>query len=65
MSKYDKKIMDVVVDGKKVGELVQKQTAEEYSKEHWELCHFKKLWETQLKNCKNVFRTPIIKDRDE
>jgi len=33
--KYDEKIMDVVHNGEKVGEITRKRSAEEYAKEHW------------------------------
>jgi hypothetical protein len=65
MSKYDKKIMDIVVDGVKKGELIKKRTAEEYSKEHWELARIKRLFYQSIESCKNKFKTPIFESKWE
>ena len=63
MSKYDEKIMDFVHNGEKIGELVRRRTAEEYSKEYWELRKIRKMFYESVKSCKNTFRTPIIKNK--
>ncbi len=64
MSKYDQKIMDVVCNGKKVGELIRKRTAEEYAKEYWELRKIRMEFYKMINNSKNTFRTPIIGEKE-
>lgn len=65
MGKYDQKIMDFIVNGEKVGELVRRCSAEEYSKEHWALCHIRIQFNKTVKSCKNTFRTPIFTDTEK
>ena len=62
MSKYDQKIMDIYVKGKKVGCLFRKMSAEEYAEDYWRLMEIKKLFKEQIENSKNVFKTPIIEN---
>jgi hypothetical protein len=56
--------MDVTVNGKKIGEIIQKRSAEQYAKEYWLLCELRKFFKEAFENSKNVFKTPIIKDEE-
>lgn len=59
MDKYSIKIMDIVVNGEKVGELTRNLTARQYASEHWSMCQIRKILKEQINNTK-MYKTPII-----
>lgn len=63
--KYDEKIMDVVHNGEKVGEITRKRSAEEYAKEHWAFRKIRMAFNKMVKNNKNNFRVPIIEKKED
>ena len=65
MDKYDKKIMDIYANGKKVGTLSSPRTAEEYSDDFWNMCKIRRLFHESMDSCKNSFKTLIINDPPE
>tara|TARA_R100000951_G_scaffold116766_1_gene130580 strand:+ start:19612 stop:19809 length:198 start_codon:yes stop_codon:yes gene_type:complete len=59
MSKYDKIVQPVWVNGEIVGHFVQKRTAEEYAHDMWALAAFRKAFYKQMEGATS-YRVPII-----
>ena len=63
MTKYDEKVMDVIVNGEKVGELVKKNSAEGYASKYWSIMKIQREFKKMVKNSKNKFITPIKENK--
>lgn len=64
MSKYDLKIMDLTVDGVKIGELVQYRTARQEAEARWTIAKLRRAYHKSIENCKS-FKVPIIGNKND